>query len=342
MTQRVGLLYDERFLAHRPPHEHPEHPGRLRAIWRRLESADLPARCDRTAARPATRDELSAVHDAQMVDDVLATAGTPIHWIDGDTYACADSAEAARLAAGGLVDLCRAVARGALDSGFALLRPPGHHAERARAMGFCLFNNAAVAAQALLDGGDAQRVVVLDWDLHHGNGTQDIFWEEGRVLYVSTHQHPLYPGTGGLGEVGEGDGEGRTLNVPLPGGLEDADYLDVFDRLIVPVCRAFAPDLVLVSAGFDASAGDPLGAMRVTPAGFAHLTQRLRALAGGKLVLALEGGYNLEAISACAEACLRVLLGEPPGPVELDHVSPISARVVDRALELHRRFWPGL
>ena len=339
---RIGLLYDERFLDHRPPHEHPEHPGRLRAIWRRLEAAGLPERCVRVPARLATRAELCAVHEARVVDELLATAGTPIHWIDGDTYACAESAATASLAAGGLTDLCRAVVRGELQGGLALIRPPGHHAERGRAMGFCLFNNVAVAAQAMLDSGDCKRVIVLDWDLHHGNGTQDIFWADGRVLYVSTHQHPLYPGTGLSDEVGEGPGEGRTLNVPLPGGLGDADYLDVFDRLLMPACRAFDADLVIVSAGFDASAGDPLGAMRVTPSGFAQMTQRLCGLAQGKVVMALEGGYNLDAISASTEACLRVLLGEAPDAVELELLSPISKRVVDRALERHKAYWPDL
>ena len=337
----TGLVYDARFLLHRPPHEHPEHPGRLAAIWEGICAAGLDRRCQAVAAREATVAELCAVHEEALVHRILHTAGGGDQWLDGDTYVCGDSAAAAQLAAGGLVDLTLAVWRGTLDNGLALLRPPGHHAEYRRSMGFCLFNNTAVAAHAARSAG-AERVVVLDWDLHHGNGTQDIFWEDPSVLYVSTHQHPLYPGTGLLGEVGEGDGAGYTVNLPLPGGLTDVDYLALFDRVILPIVRAFDPSLILVSAGFDASLGDPLGQMRVTPAGFAQLTHRLQEVHSGKVVLALEGGYNLGAISASTQACLRVLLGEAPPPLAAGTVGSVTHRIIEQSLELHRRFWPGI
>jgi len=307
----TGLVYDERFLAHRAPYDHPEHPGRLTAIWRRLEQEGLAARCRRIAAREASDAELERIHTAAHIAAIDATAREDFQQLDPDTYACRDSALAARLAAGGLVDLAAAVADGRLSDGFALLRPPGHHAEADRAMGFCLFNNVAVAARALQAGG-LRRVLIVDWDLHHGNGTQNSFWEDPGVLYFSTHQFPFYPGTGAIDETGGGAGRGATVNVPWPGGMGDAEYLAAFDRVLLPAAREFDPEIVLVSAGFDAAAGDPLGAMRITPAGYAQMTARLATLAGGRVVLALEGGYDLEAISKSAAACLRVLLGEPP------------------------------
>jgi len=324
----TGLVYDERFLAHRAPYDHPEHPGRLTAIWRRLEQEGLAARCQRVAAREASSGELERIHTGAHVAAVDATAREQFQQLDPDTYACRDSALAARLAAGGLVDLAAAVADGRLSNGFALLRPPGHHAEADRAMGFCLFNNVAVAARALQAGG-LQRVLIVDWDLHHGNGTQNSFWEEPGVLYFSTHQFPFYPGTGAIDETGGGAGIGATVNVPWPGGMGDAEYLAAFDRILLPVAREFAPEIVLVSAGFDAAEGDPLGAMRLTPAGYAQMTARLATLAGGRLVLALEGGYDLEAIAKSAAACLRVLLGEAPPARESGPPSAAASAILD-------------
>ncbi len=260
--------------------------------------------------------------------------------LDPDTYTCRDSARAARLAAGGLVDLSLSVLAGRLENGLALVRPPGHHAEADRAMGFCLFNNVAVAAAAAR-GAAARRVLIVDWDLHHGNGTQHTFWNDSDVLYFSTHQHPFYPGTGGLDEVGGPDARGRTVNVPWPPGCGDAEFLAAFDRLLLPIARRFDPDLVLVSAGFDAAAGDPLGSLRVSPDGFAAMTSRLAALASGRLVLALEGGYNLSAIARSAEACVRVLLGEePPGEADAAPPAPAARRVLEKVIGVQRPFWP--
>jgi histone deacetylase 6 len=324
----TGLVYDERFLAHRAPYDHPEHPGRLTAIWRRLEQEGLAARCRRVAAREASDTELGRIHTAAHVAAVDATARADFQQLDPDTYACRDSALAARLAAGGLVDLAAAVADGRLSNGFALLRPPGHHAEADRAMGFCLFNNVAVAARALQAGG-RQRILIVDWDLHHGNGTQNSFWEDPDVLYFSTHQFPFYPGTGAIDETGVGAGLGATVNVPWPGGMGDVEYLAAFDRVLLPAAREFAPEIVLVSAGFDAAEGDPLGAMRLTPAGYAQMTARLATLAQGRLVLALEGGYDLEAISKSAAACLRVLLGEAPPAIESGVPRAAASAILD-------------
>jgi acetoin utilization deacetylase AcuC-like enzyme len=337
----TGLVDDDAFLLHRAPYEHPEHPGRLSAIRARLEQEGLSPQLRRIAAREATFEELLAVHTVEQVDRVAATASVPFAQLDPDTYTCSDSARAARLAAGGLVDLTRAVLAGDLANGLALLRPPGHHAEADRAMGFCLFNNVAVAAEAARRAG-VERILVVDWDLHHGNGTQHSFEEDPDVLYFSTHQFPFYPGTGAVGDVGRGAGRGRTVNVPWPAGMGDAEYLAAFDRLLLPIARAFDPELVLVSCGFDAAAGDLLGGMRLSAAGYAAMTERVLSLAGGRAVLALEGGYNLEAISAAAAACTRVLLGEPSPRRDPGRPNPVADLLIRRVLETQRPFWPGL
>jgi acetoin utilization deacetylase AcuC-like enzyme len=338
----TGLVFDERFLAHRAPYDHPEHPGRLSAIWRRCVDEGLVERCRRMPAREASDEELERVHTAGHLAAIAATALDAFTQLDPDTYACRDSARAARLAAGGLVDLAAEVAAGRLDNGLALLRPPGHHAEADRAMGFCLFNNVAVAARAVQESGAARRVLIVDWDLHHGNGTQNTFWQDPSVLYFSTHQFPFYPGTGAREEVGGGAGRGFTVNVPWPAGCGDAEYLAAFDRILLPIAGDFGPDLVLVSAGFDAADGDPLGGMLLTPAGYAQLTTRLMPLAAGKLVLALEGGYHLDAIAASAAACLRVLLGEAPPSPGPGEPAPHASRVLDAVGAAQRPFWRAL
>lgn len=342
MNPATGLVFDAAFLAHRAPYEHPENPGRLTAIRARLEKEGLFNRCKRVPVREAADGELLAIHDESLLAAIAATSRLEFVQLDPDTYACRDSARAARLAAGGLIDLTLGVSTGALSNGFALLRPPGHHAEADRAMGFCLLNNVAVAAAAARRTG-AGRVLIVDWDLHHGNGTQNAFWDEPDVLYFSTHQYPFYPGTGAADEAGGPRARGRTVNVPWPSGCGDAEYLAAFDRVLLPIARSFEPSLVLVSAGFDAAEGDPLGSLRVSPAGFAQMTARLAQLAGGRLVLALEGGYNLSAIARSAEACLRVLLDEEPpaqGPGTQPSLS--ATQVLEAVLSIHRPFWPGV
>jgi acetoin utilization deacetylase AcuC-like enzyme len=337
----TGLVDDDAFLLHRAPYDHPEHPGRLSAIRERLEREGLTPRFRPVEAREATREELVAVHTEEHVDRVAATARVPHAQLDPDTYTCSDSARAARLAAGGLVDLTRDVLSGTLANGLALLRPPGHHAEADRAMGFCLFNNVAVAVESARRSGVA-RVLVVDWDLHHGNGTQHSFEEDPAVLYFSTHQFPFYPGTGSIGEVGRGPARGWTVNVPWPAGMGDAEYLAAFDRVLLPIGRAFDPQLVVVSCGFDAAAGDLLGGMRLSTEGYAALTERVLSLAGGRAVLALEGGYNLDAIGAAAAACGRVLLGEPASRGAFGPPNLVAELVLREVIETHRPFWPGL
>lgn len=338
----TGLVYEEAFLLHRAPYEHPENPERLAAIWARLDGAGIARRCLRVRAREATREELLAVHTPEHLERIEATALLEYGQLDPDTYTSRRSAEVARLAAGGLIVLVEEVIAGKLTNGFALLRPPGHHAEADRAMGFCLFNNVAVAAKAARRLG-IRRIAIVDWDLHHGNGTQHIFEQDPDVLYLSTHQYPFYPGTGEIWELGRGEARGRAVNVAWPSGMGDAEYLAAFDRVLLPIARAFGPDLVLVSCGFDAAAGDLLGGMRVTAAGFAGMTQRVCSLAGGKVVLALEGGYNPDAISAAAAACTSVLLGDaPPTPNPGSRPNAAAEHVLREVIETQRPFWPGI
>jgi len=359
MSPGTGILLDVRLRAHEAPHEHPERPARLAAIESRLEREGLTARCRRIPAREATRDELLAVHTARLIQEIDATSGRPYTSLDPDTYASSGSALAARLAAGGLVDLTLGVLRGELRNGLALLRPPGHHAEADRAMGFCLFNNVAVAARAAQKESVARaaqkvsatrrgetpepaRILIVDWDVHHGNGTQNTFYDDASVLYFSTHQWPFYPGTGAIGETGAPSAEGRTINVGWSAGRGDADHLAAFDELLLPVAREFAPDLVLVSCGFDAARGDLLGQQLLSPGGYAAMTSRLQALAGGKVVLALEGGYALDAIAASAAACLQVLLGDTPEEPDGGMPSPTALQAIAEAKNAQRPFWRAL
>lgn len=337
----TGLVFDKWFLTHAPPYDHPENPGRLEAIWRRFQHEGLVETCRRVAVRQATREELARVHTEHHIDLIEATARDSFRQLDPDTYTSSHSALAARLAAGSLIDLAIEVAAGRLDNGYALLRPPGHHAEADRAMGFCLFNNVAIAARALRAAGVA-RILIVDWDLHHGNGTQHAFREDPTVLYFSTHQYPFYPGTGGLAEIGGGEGRGYTVNVPWPSGMGDAEYIAAFDRVLLPIAKAFEPELVLVSAGFDAAAGDPLGEMRVSPRGYAAMTRRLLDLAGGRVVLALEGGYNLDAIARSAAASLRELLGEREPEASFGEPGPLGLAVLDAVKSVQKEFWAGL
>jgi acetoin utilization deacetylase AcuC-like enzyme len=310
MTTSTIVITDKRFLDHDPGDGHPESPARLEAILDDLARAPL-AGVTIEDARFATNDEIESVHPAGY-REALAALGGHRSRLDPDTVMSPGSWDAARLAVGAAVDATLAVLNGRARSAFALVRPPGHHAEPTRAMGFCLLNNAAIAAEAARRAG-AARVLILDWDVHHGNGTQDIFAAREDVLYMSVHQYPFYPGTGAAHEVGVGAGRGATVNCPLPGGQGDADYGAVFHDLFLPAARAFKPEVVIVSAGFDAHAHDPLAEMQVSERGFAAMASLLAQLAeetcGGKMALMLEGGYDLSALAASVRATIEALNG---------------------------------
>ncbi len=304
------LFTSERFAEHLTPPGHPERPERadvmdaIAMLWRERGG-------ETREPRPATPEELLRVHDRDYLDEIAATVGRAVA-LDPDTYTSPESHEIALLGAGAAID----AARYALDGhgpAVAFVRPPGHHAERSRAMGFCLLNNvAAAAADALAHG--ASKVAIVDFDVHHGNGTQWIFYDDPRVLYVSTHQFPYYPGTGSAQETGRDRGAGLTINIPLEVGATDADYWHVYDGLVSAVLERFAADLVLISAGYDAHELDPLAGMRMTTAGYAAIVRSLKQTAarasGGRLALVTEGGYHLKAFGACLDATLKELAGQ--------------------------------
>jgi acetoin utilization deacetylase AcuC-like enzyme len=348
------LIDDRRFDLHVAPGHHPERPERLIAARAGLGRAA--GRFDPIAARAATDEELARVHDPAFIDQLAKLRGQRAY-LDPDTYLSPESVDTARLAAGSLVAMVDALLAGAAATatstpagtttrttaqttkGVALLRPPGHHARRAQAMGFCLLNNVAVAAAHARARG-ISRVAVVDWDVHHGNGTQEMFWRDPGVMYVSTHQFPFYPGTGDVDEVGEGDGKGYTVNLPLAAGGGDAIYASAFERVVLPVLEAYAPELVLVSAGFDAAARDPLAQMELTSAAFGWMARELARVAdrsaGGRMVLVLEGGYDLVALEAGIGRAIEGMLDGRSA--ELPR-SP-DDEGVDRAARAAREAWP--
>jgi acetoin utilization deacetylase AcuC-like enzyme len=303
---KTGLCTDERFRLHVAPRGHPERPERLIAIERALAEAQLATVA--VPARAASRRELERVHAPRYLDALARElGGGGSGWLDPDTFFSDETWRVAQLAAGATTALAEAVAAGELDNGAAFVRPPGHHATRDRAMGFCLLNNVAVAAAALRE--QRARVAIVDWDVHHGNGTEAIFDEDPDVLYASTHEWPQYPGTGAAEHVGRGRGRGATVNVPLPAGTDGPTYLAAFRARIEPALADFRPDVLLVSAGFDAHRDDPLGGLALTEETYVEVTRRLLALQP-RLALVLEGGYDLGAIARSSLAVVQTLLGK--------------------------------
>ena len=308
----TGLYYSDSCLLH-DTGDHPESKQRLRAIMQRLRAS---GELDNLSCREAPAADLGlvkSVHSPEYVDHLARLAARGGGWLDPDTVVSSGSIEAALHAVGGTVQAAIDVATGDLANGFVAVRPPGHHATPARGMGFCLFNNIAIAARNLLDRGLASRVAIADFDVHHGNGTQEVFYDDPSVLYFSTHQMPLYPGTGYQGETGRGRGQGYNVNVPLPPNVGDEGYPFVFESLLAPLLRRYRPDLLLVSAGYDAHWRDPLAGMRVTVPGFSRLAAMLgelaRELCGGRVLFVLEGGYDLAALSGAVEATVKRLRG---------------------------------
>jgi acetoin utilization deacetylase AcuC-like enzyme len=338
---RVGYVYDPLYLEHNVP-GHPESPARLRAIMAHLQESGTLAQMTGLPARDAALEDLALVHSPALAQQVQeATDPFRDHWLDVDTYVVGKSYEAALRAAGGVLAAADAVLDGDAGSAFCLVRPPGHHATPSQAMGFCLFNNVAVAAAHLLERRRLSRVAVIDFDVHHGNGTQDAFYSDGRVLYFSTHQHPFYPGTGYYTETGEGAGAGAIVNVPLPAGCGDAAYLRCFREICAPVLRRFRPQYLLVSAGFDAHFADPLAQMLVSTRGYYQIAALLCELAGelceGRIVYALEGGYDHTALAWSVRACIDALTGKQPAEDPLGPAPAVRGPEIEALLAAVKR-----
>ena len=320
--------------------DHPEQPARITAIERELESRGWLGYEPELAPR-ADRGAVEAVHPRAYVDRIAAISEQGGGMLDMDTVASARSFDAALHSAGGAVRSVEALLSNDAEVTFCGLRPPGHHAEAARAMGFCLFNNAAIAARRAIAGLGAERVLILDWDVHHGNGTNDIFFDTDEVLYVSLHQSPLYPGTGPASDVGSGPGEGFTVNLPVPPGAGDETVVSHVQHLVVPLAQAYRPGLVLVSAGYDGHRDDPLADGRVTEAGYAAMAAAMRSVAeelDAPVGVVLEGGYALDVLARSVEATLDALSADGAVESPAVPVHPSTAEARERAA----RWWPGL
>jgi len=349
MTRKTGIVKDKKYLRHGSNFSHPETPQRLSSIYEMLDNPQQSWKFTEIEPRSATDEELTLNHRLSYIRRLEETKGKKCVSLDPDTVATEDSYEVARLAVGGLLSAVDAVMNGEVNNAFALVRPPGHHAGPNEAAGFCLFNNVAIGAKYALQKYGLDRVLIVDWDLHHGNGTQWTFYEDRRVLYFSSHQYPGYPGTGAVEEIGRGEGTGYTVNVPIRSGADNAQYVKMYRSLLVPVAGAFRPQLVLLSAGFDIYCNDPLGNMRVTPEGFAMLTRIVLSIAdaccGGKLVATLEGGYHVAGLTDSVRAVLQEMRGDTEAS-EADmrnmeasadpKIDPLIRRVID---QIHP-YWP--
>ena len=335
------FLHDPIMVDHRPGPHHPESPDRIGAVVAAAEDADHRALVHRSP-RIGTDAEILRVHSEQHLANIRQLRGRRTS-LDSDTHLSEGSVDAAFMAAGAACDAVEAVLAGKVQNAFAAVRPPGHHAVRPQGMGFCVFNNMAIGAEHARTLG-AERVLIIDWDVHHGNGTQGHFYERGDVLLFDAHRYPFYPGSGALHETGRGAGLGYTVNAPMPAGLGDADYHLLFQEALIPIAAAFKPDLVMVSAGFDAHRDDPLGAQLVTEDGFAALTGAADTLArehaGGRLVMLLEGGYDVEALGRSARACIEVLGGSTPP--EHHGASRAGEALVGDVLHMAARTFKGI
>lgn len=339
---KVGYVYDPVYLKH-DTGQHVENTRRLEAIISYLEQTGLKKQLLLIEPRVATTKEISLVHHKQHIKHVQEVASRGGGWLDPDTVMSSDSYDAALSAAGGLIRATEAVMDGEVGSAFALVRPPGHHATITHAMGFCLFNNIAIAAKYALKRYELERIAIVDFDVHHGNGTQDAFYDDPRVLYISTHESPFYPRTGSVREIGSGAAKGATVNVPLPAGCGDGKYLRIFEQIIVPIVERFNPQLILVSAGYDSHWADQLALMQVSVAGFAEMVKILKVLAdklcSGHLVFTLEGGYHLKALSCSVKATFDVLLGdtniEDPLGQSGSSIVPDIASLIKAVQEIH-------
>ncbi len=346
MTSTTGVVRSDIYKEHLADYPHVESPQRLEVIYDMLDSADMAGKFVTISPRPATHDELAWIHSESHIQRVAATQGKPYASLDPDTKTTPVSYEAAKLAVGGLFSLVDKIYDGTVRNGFALARPPGHHAERDRAMGFCLFNNVALGARYAMNRYSAGRVLIVDWDLHHGNATQNSFFHDPAVLYFSTHQFPYYPGSGSLREVGWGEGKGFTVNVPLGPGHGDGEFFQIFKQILCPIAKEFKPDFILLSAGFDTYMDDPLGGMKVTPKGYAALTRITMDLAkeccSERLAVTLEGGYHLEGLRESVKAVLKELAQESIlTRLDLESLEQgLPPLIVKEVVHTQEKYWP--
>lgn len=344
---QVGYVYDPVYLEH-DTGDHPENAERLRAVMARLEESGLKDRLVHIKPRAATLEEIGLVHSGEYIASIQAISKRGGGWLDGDTVTSSGSYKAAAYAVGGVI---KAVDTVMTEGGsvYALVRPPGHHATTNQAMGFCLFNNVAITTRYALKKYNLSRIAIIDFDVHHGNGTQGIFYGDPQVLYISPHEYPLYPGTGDAEETGSGEGKGTTVNIPMPPGCGDIEYLRVFNEVVAPAVRKFKPELILVSAGYDPHWSDSLALMDVTVTGFARMAEIIKKVADevcpGRLVFALEGGYPLKVLAASVKATFDVLLGEkniddpigppPPGSKIRGPKPPDISDVIETLRKVH-------
>ncbi len=345
----TAVVRDPRYLEHDQGPGHPESPERLEVIYEYLDSEEVRGIFRTVVPRLASRDELLWNHTGTYIEEISRTAGRDFSQLDPDTSTNRNSWGVARLAAGGVFAALDLIAGPEVKNGFALVRPPGHHAEADHAMGFCIFNNVALGAHYIRQVLGYKRVMIVDWDLHHGNGTQRSFYRDPDVLYFSTHQFPYYPGTGSVDQIGEARGRGFTINVPLSPGAGDEDFAAIYNRLVRPIGKSFSPDFILVSAGFDIYKMDPLGGMEVSIKGFAYLARVLLELAesccNGRILFCLEGGYNL---SGLREGVFAVLCEcKSMSILDRDTVSRLNnsrsgPKVIKDVIDIQRDYWPVL
>lgn len=346
MVLKTGIVKGDIFLKHIPGDGCPETPERLRDIYSMLNDPDMQDIFIDVQPQKAKKEDILLFHTHEYFEKIAETKGKELIAFTADTHACEDTFDAALYATGGLFNAITQVAEKRIDNAFALIRPPGHHAEKSRAMGYCLFNHVALGAMFAQKSLKLGRILIIDWDIHHGNGTQYAFERDPTVLFFSVHQARLFPGTGSFTETGSGAGEGYTINLPIPKGYGDAEYTSIFEQLLAPVAEQFAPELILVSAGFDTHKDDPMGGMHMTAQGYAGITASIKRIADkvcdGKIVMSLEGGYNCEALSEAVKAVLKEMAG-----ITCCDVNAMAAKadkkkmayVVRRCIDVHKHSW---
>lgn len=351
--RKTVLLRSDIFLQHDPGYGHPESPDRLKVIYEILDTEEIKKKFIIPPFGPADNKSINYIHNQETIKAAERTSGKRSEMLDQDTKTSSDSYSAAKHAVGAVIKGIDMLYSGEADNCFALVRPPGHHAESDRSMGFCIFNNIAIGAKYAIKKKGVKKILIVDFDIHHGNGTQRSFYETNKVLFVSAHQYPFYPGTGSLNEVGTDLGEGYTLNIPLSSGMGDLDYAAVIKELVMPVARQYAPELILVSGGLDILIQDPIGGMEVTAQGIGYMTRKLVHLAeelcDGKILITLEGGYDLGGQVEGAFAIMSELLGEPiecgytsnlyyESYLNLDNTTTIHPEIIEATM-VAKKYW---